>query len=199
MLAQNPIYEVVGESGDGLEVYAACQRLTPDIVVLDLGLPGMNGIELTRLLKRRWPQLVVVVLTAEGAEFRARDALQSGASAYVLKKSAARMLHDALEKACAGHVYIDPELDAQRVMAPADTPSAVALTMRERQVLQLIAEGARNKDIAAKLSISIKTVETHRMNLMRKLDAHKAVELVNWANRLGLYVDSTPKQRDRDG
>jgi len=195
VLTQNPTFEVIGEADDGLQVYAACKRLAPDVVVLDLGLPGMNGIEVMRQLKRRWPELLIVVLTAEGSEFRAREALAAGASAYVLKKSAQRVLHDALAKACAGHIFIDPELDAAQVTAPAHTRSAATLTTRERQVLQLIAEGARNKDIAAALHISIKTVETHRLNLMRKLDAHKAVELVIWANRLGLYVDITPKPR----
>lgn len=189
-LTQNPIYEVVGEVGDGLDVYAECQRLEPDIIVLDLGLPGMNGIEVTRQLKRRWPDMIVIVLTAESSEFRAREALEVGASAYVLKRSAQQVLHDALAKATSGRIYIDPVLDEAQVTAPRDRRSAVTLTTRERQILQLVAQGARNKDIAATLHISVKTVETHRLNLMRKLDAHKAVELANWAHRLGLTVDT---------
>ncbi|WP_315385535.1 two component system response regulator [Microvirgula aerodenitrificans] len=187
LLSSVPTYLVVGEVGDGLQVYQACQQLLPDIVVLDLGLPGMDGIDVIRQLKRRWPALIVAVLTADAAEYRARDALAAGAQAYVLKKSPRQTLLAALHLTLAGKAFLDPALDAGQVTGRQGTAGQTRLTTRERQVLKLIAEGLRNRDIAESLTITIKTVETHRLNLMRKLDAHNAVALADWANRLGIH------------
>ncbi len=187
-----PSYRVVGEVGDGLEVYAACHALQPDIVIIDLTLPGMSGIEVIRQLKRRWPEMRVVVLTADGTETTAREALDAGANGYVRKSGSRDVLLAALATIVRGARYLDPILDPVQIDASSsDLIRRSALTSRERQVLQLVAEGARNRDIAEKLSISIKTVETHRLNLMRKLGAHNAVELANWAHRLG-FVGSSP-------
>jgi two-component system secretion response regulator SsrB len=185
-LNAEPSYRVVGEAADGLEVYGACHALQPDIVIIDLALPGMNGIDVIRQLKRRWPEMCVAVLTADGAEARAREALDAGANGYVCKAGSKEALLAALATIVRGGVYLDPALDPTQIdVGSSDLVQRSALTSRERQVLQLVAEGARNRDIAEKLSISIKTVETHRLNLMRKLGAHKAVELANWAHRLG--------------
>jgi two-component system secretion response regulator SsrB len=194
-LAGEPSYRIVGEAANGLDVYSACHALQPDIVLLDLGLPGMNGIEVISQLKRRWAALVIVVFTGDGAEFRAREALDAGASGYVLKASTKDTLLAALATAVRGGRFLDPSLDRTQICAASDSSERAALTGRERQILQLVAEGARNRDIAEKLSISIKTVETHRLNLMRKLNAHKAVELANWAHRLGLVVASPTQGR----
>lgn len=179
-------YHVVGDISDGLEVYRACLKLAPDLVLIDLGLPGMDGIDIIRQLKRRTPELTIVVITADTSEHRAHDALAAGALGYILKKSSQQILLAGLQTALAGKVYLDPELNQAQVtrMHTPDGPSK--LTLRENQVLKLIAEGARNRDIAEQLRISIKTVETHRLNLMRKLDAHNVAELVNWAWRLGI-------------
>lgn len=188
LLASQPRYEVVGTVSDGLAVYEACQRLAPDMVLLDLGLPGMDGIDVIHQLRRRWEALRIVVVTASAEEHRGRAALSAGALAYVLKQSPQQVLLAALQHAALGKSYIDPALKletldaAERAPIPGDTP----LTLRERQVLKLVAEGRRNRDIAELLSISLKTVETHRLNLMRKLDAHNAAELSNWARRLGV-------------
>ncbi|HWX13246.1 MAG TPA: two component system response regulator [Trinickia sp.] len=192
-LAGEPSYRVVGEAADGLEVYSVCHALQPDVVLLDLGLPGMYGIEVISQLKRRWPALVIMVLTADAAEFRAREALDAGASGYVLKAGAKETLLTALAITVRGERFLDPALDRTLIGTASDSSERAVLTGRERQILQLVAEGARNRDIAEKLSISIKTVETHRLNLMRKLNAHKAVELANWAHRLGLVVSSPAK------
>lgn len=183
-------YEIAGEVDDGLAVYSACILLRPDIVLLDLGLPGMNGLEVVYMLKRRWPQLIVVILTADVSESRARDAIAAGANAYVLKAGSGDTLLRALREVLSGACFIDPALDHASVHRQAPGKAAGALTIRERQVLQLIAQGERNRGIADKLCISIKTVETHRLNLMRKLDVHSAVELTNWAHRLGLVLTS---------
>lgn len=186
LLSTVPAYLVVGEVGDGLQVYSSCQQLQPDIVVLDLGLPGMDGIDVIRLLKRRWPTLIVTVITADAAEHRASAAMAAGAQAYVLKKSPRQTLLAALQMVLLGKTFLDPALNAGQVTGERGIEGPARLTMRERQVLKLIAEGRRNRDIAESLTITLKTVETHRLNLMRKLDAHNAVALADWACRLGL-------------
>ncbi|MBB6155203.1 two-component system secretion response regulator SsrB [Pseudomonas sp. JAI115] len=179
-------YEVVGDISDGLKVYGACLTLSPDLVLIDLGLPGMDGVDIIRQLKRRLPQLTIVVITADASEHRAHSALAAGALGYILKKSSQQVLLAGVQTALAGKVYLDPELNLAQVTCGPTLDGPSKLTLRENQVLKLIAEGARNRDIAEQLKISIKTVETHRLNLMRKLDAHNVAELVNWAWRLGL-------------
>ncbi|AUH50647.1 DNA-binding response regulator [Chromobacterium sp. ATCC 53434] len=187
LLSATSAYHVVGEIGDGLQAYAACQQLSPDMVLLDLGLPGMDGIDVIRQLTQRWPELVIIVITADSAEHRARAALEAGALAYVLKKSPQQTLLAALQVATHGRTFVDPALNLEQVTETRNVEGPTRLTTRENQVLKLIAEGMRNRDIAENLKITIKTVETHRLNLMRKLDAHNAVELTNWAIRLGIH------------
>ncbi|QAU24837.1 two component system response regulator [Dyella sp. M7H15-1] len=187
LLRRQPRYEVVGAVSSGLDVYKACQDLSPDIVLLDLGLPGMDGIDVIRQLRKRWTQLRIVVVTAAAEEWRGQEAREAGAMAYVLKQSPQQVLLAALQHAALGKPYIDPALRLNS-LEPSSSPAnnEVPLTLRERQVLKLVAEGHSNRDVAELLSISLKTVETHRLNLMRKLDAHKATELTHWARRLGL-------------
>jgi two-component system secretion response regulator SsrB len=187
LLSTVATYEVVGDISDGLKVYGACLTLAPDVVLIDLGLPGMDGVDIIRQLKRRLPQLTIVVITAEASEHRAHDALAAGALGYILKKSSQQILLAGLQIALTGKVYLDPDLNPAQVAGTSTLDGPSKLTLRESQVLKLIAEGARNRDIAEQLRISIKTVETHRLNLMRKLDAHNIAELVNWAWRLGIH------------
>lgn len=186
LLALQPRYEIVGAISDGLAVYEACQCLKPDLVLLDLGLPGMDGIDIIHQLRRRWEELRIVVVTASTEEHRGRAAIAAGALAYVLKQSSQQVLLAALQHAALGKRYIDMALKLETLDVGERTSGETPLTVRERQVLKLVAEGRRNRKIAGLLSISIKTVETHRLNLMRKLDAHNAAELSNWARRLGL-------------
>lgn len=189
LLASTSKYDVWDEPvSDGLQVYSACGRAQPDLLILDLGLPGMDGVDIIVQIKKRWPHIVVVVLTANTLEHRAREALNAGASGYVLKRSPQSTLLSALELAIAGKISVDATLDQAQVFNTQRLTAvdSLSLTTRERQTLKLIAEGNRNRDISEKLSISIKTVETHRLNLMRKLNAHCIADLVNWAARLGL-------------
>ncbi|ENY71218.1 two component system sensor kinase SsrB [Aeromonas diversa CDC 2478-85] len=186
LLANQPRYDVVGAVSDGLAVYEACQKLTPDMVLLDLGLPGMDGIDVIHQLRRRWEALRIVVVTASSEERRGRDALAAGALAYVLKQSTQQTLLAALQHAAIGKRFVDPALRLETLESSESSGAETPLTLRERQILKLVSEGKRNRDIAELLSISLKTVETHRLNLMRKLDAHNAAELSNWARRLGL-------------
>lgn len=189
LLASTSKYDVQEELvTDGLLVYSACGRAQPHVLILDLGLPGMDGIDVIVQIKKRWPDIIIVVLTANTLEHRAREALNAGASGYVLKRSPQSTLLSTLEMAVAGKVSVDAALDHAQVFNTHNLSAvdSLSLTTRERQTLKLIAEGNRNRDISEKLSISIKTVETHRLNLMRKLNAHCIADLVNWATRLGL-------------
>ncbi|MFM5540431.1 two component system response regulator [Aeromonas veronii] len=186
LLDNQPRYHVVGTISDGLAVYEACLRLTPDIVLLDLGLPGMDGVDVIHQLKRRWEGLKFVVVTASNDERRVRDAVTAGAQGYVLKKSPLQTLLAALQHVAVGKSFVDPALKLDHLESTEGSNIEYPLTLRERQILKLVAEGKRNRDISELLSISLKTVETHRLNLMRKLDAHNAAELSNWARRLGL-------------
>lgn len=186
LLANQPRYEFVGAVSDGLQVYAACQRLMPDMILLDLGLPGMDGVDVIHQLRKRWEHLRIVVVTASMEEHRGKAALAAGALAYVLKQSPQQVLLAALQYAALGKTYLDPSLKLETIGAASAPLGETPLTLRERQVLKLVAEGKRNREVAELLAISLKTVETHRLNLMRKLDAHNSAELSNWARRLGL-------------
>jgi two-component system secretion response regulator SsrB len=188
MLEGHPLFRVVGEADDGLQVMQACHRHEPELVLLDLGLPGMDGMDVIVQLKQRWPELMIVVMTGNNQEYKASHAFAAGAQGYVLKHSSQSILLHALQRVAAGKRFLDPALNRELVMSALDEhDGGRSLTSRERQVLKLITEGYRNREIGERLTISQKTVETHRLNLMRKLDAHNAAELVNLAQRLGLF------------
>ncbi|QWA11554.1 two component system response regulator [Sodalis ligni] len=188
LLRPFPHFQVVGSTHNGLSAYPLCRETRPDIIILDLGLPGMEGQDVLVQLMRRWPAIRVVVYTARQGEHHAAKVISLGAAGFVSKMSPARRLLEAIEIVAAGKRYIDPILNHSRLGRLLDDPAndALSLTPRERQVLKQIAEGAGNQSIASTLSISPKTVETHRLNIMRKLDVHKATELVLWSHRLGL-------------
>ena len=183
---------VVAEAADGRSAINACREFQPDVVLMDLSLPEIDGIESLRLIRRRWPEIRVLALTSVGEERRAAEALDAGAHGYVLKRSSGEALIAAILGSNHESCYIDPALDASQVAALRGDTSGncgVVLTPREKQILKLVAEGSRNRDIAEKLIISLKTVETHRLNVMRKLNAHNAAELAQWARRLGILDD----------
>ncbi|MCB5323955.1 two component system response regulator [Yersinia intermedia] len=188
MLAAYPRYQIVGQADNGLEVYNLCRQTEPDIAIIDLGLPGMDGLDVIIQLLRRWPTMKILALTARHEEHHASRTLNSGALGYVLKKSPQQILMAAIQTVSVGKRYIDPALNSSLVnkLAQGTDASQPVLTPRERQILKLITEGACNRIIAAHLSISQKTVETHRLNMMKKLDVHKVAELIHWSYRLGL-------------
>ncbi len=188
MLKPYPHFDIVGQANNGLAVYRLCGELTPDIVILDLGLPGMDGQDVLAQLIKRWPALRILVLTSRQGEHHAANVLRLGAMGFVLKGSPQQILLAAIQAVAGKKRYIDPSLDHFRVFRLINNAVShpLSLTLRERQVLKQIAEGAGNQAIATNLSISPKTVETHRLNIMRKLDVHKAIELVHWSHRLGL-------------
>ncbi|MBI5034330.1 MAG: response regulator transcription factor [Chloroflexi bacterium] len=188
---------VLGEASDGLDTLRQLERLKPHVLVVDLMMPGIGGLEITRLVKRDFPQTRVVILSMHANEAYVIEALRFGAAAYVLKEATADQLIHAIREAAAGRRYLSPPLSEHAIQAYAlksmDGGSLdlyETLTTRERQVLHLAAEGHSSPEIADRLSISPRTAETHRANLMRKLGLHSQTELVQYAIRRGiLQVD----------
>lgn len=179
--------EVVGEAEDGQATVKMAARLKPDVVVMDIAMPLLNGLEATRQIQRDLPQVKVLILTMHENEEYIRQVLAAGALGYVLKDAAARDLIGAIRTVYQGEAVLSPAITRLVIedylrwgdIRPQDTSNG--LTSREREVLQLIAEGYTNKGIAEILSISVKTVQTHRTNLMSKLDLHDRGELIKYA------------------
>lgn len=179
--------EVVGEAEDGEAAWAQVQHLQPDVVVMDVSMPRMNGVEATLRLKQAQPGLKVLVLTMHEDESYLRQLLKAGASGCVLKRSAGQELTQAVRAVAAGGLYLDPTLANKVVDRYVEEPSvpgdahAAPLSDREMEVLRLIAAGHSNKEIATQLRLSVKTVETYKARLMEKLALHSRAELVRYA------------------
>ena len=193
LLDAQPDIRVVAEAGDGLEALPLISQCHPDVVITETIMPRMNGLELTGQLLRRYPELKVLVLTRNDREDCVLRLVQAGAGGYLLKTVDRADLLSALRAVVRGGRVLQPTaLEAvlddylQRVREPSGRRYAVELTAREREVLKLIAEGNTNQDIAELLCLSRKTVETHRSNIMDKLDLHKVTDLVKYAIREGL-------------
>ena len=185
--------EIAGEAGSGHEALHSIEQLHPDMVLMDIGLPDMTGIEVTQKIKATWPEIAVVALTIHEDEEYFFKMLQAGANGYVPKRAAPEELLTALRTAAEGGVYLYPSLAKLLVRdylageREATTVDALHdLTDREREVLAHLAEGASNQEIADVLEISPKTVARHRENIMRKLNLHSRVELVKYAIRKGI-------------
>ena len=184
---------VVAEADDGASAVQQTTATCPDVVVLDVTMPRLNGLEALRQIKRAHPDLPVLILSMHDNETYVVQALQAGASGYVLKRSAARELASAIRSVHAGDAYLHPGI-AKRVITdyvqrldPAEAAGPLsALTAREREVLQLAADGRTVRQIAARLHLSPKTVEHHRAAAMNKLDLHNQTDLVKYAIRIGL-------------
>jgi len=188
MLLERERFEILGEASDGLEAIALVAKLHPDVVVLDLAMPGLNGIGAARDIVKVSPRSRIVLLTMYTEEHHVLEALRAGVKGCVSKTQAADHLLAAIREVCAGGVYLSPSVSGavvQAYLAKSDPP-ADPLTSRERQVLQLIAESKTTKEIAVILSVSVKTAETHRAKLMEKLDIHSTAGLVRYAIRRGL-------------
>jgi two-component system response regulator NreC len=189
LLHAEPGLRVVGETGDGLEVVQLVERLKPDILILDLVIPSLNGLEVTRQVSRRSPQTHVVILSMHTDEAHVLEALRAGATAYVPKESTSAELVRAIREVIAGRRYLSPPLSEHAIEAYVEKARTAALdpydtlTAREREVLHLAAEGHSNAEIAARLSISPRTAETHRAHLMRKLSLHSQADLIRYALR----------------
>ena len=179
-------FVVAGEAADGREAVHLVQSEIPDVAVMDIGMPLCNGLNAALELTHSCPQVRLIVLTQHDNAQYVAEALRCGVKGYVLKNQAARDLVRAIEGVCRGEVYLSPGVASAVAEACAAPGRVDGLSVRERQVLQLIAEGNSTKDIAAQLSISAKTVESHRSKLMRKLDIHDTAGLVRYAIRRGV-------------
>lgn len=180
--------QIIGEAEDGATAVDMAKSLKPDIVLMDLSMPGLDGVEATRRLKRAAPQIRVLILTIANCERRVAEALAAGADGYALKRLGHEELMAAINSVRMGRQYLGPGLDVDLVREHLDGGEAnvPALTARELEVLRLIAQGLKNREIADTLSIAIKTVETHRTKIMQKLDLHNSAELAAYAIRRGL-------------
>jgi two-component system response regulator NreC len=193
LLASEADVEIVGEVGSGSEAVAAAGSERPNVILMDIGLPDMTGIEAARLIKSKFPEIAIVALTIHEDEEYFFKMLEAGASGYVPKRAAPEELLTAIRAAASGEVYLYPSLAKLLVKdylsqerEQENKPTLDGLTDREQEVLSLLADGATNDEIAASLVISPKTVERHRENIMHKLNLHSRAELVRYAIRKGI-------------
>ncbi len=193
ILQSQPDFEVVGEAPDGEEAVRMSEALKPDIVVMDISMPTLTGIEATQKIKRALPGTHVLILTMHEEESYVFQLLRLGAAGYVLKRAAATDLVDAIRAAARGEAFLYPTVARsvvqdylERMQAGEGKERYDGLTDREREILVLIADGLTNSQIADKLFISVKTVQTHRAHVMEKLDLHDRSLLVRYAVRKGL-------------
>jgi DNA-binding NarL/FixJ family response regulator len=193
LLNSDPEFDVVGEAEDGLEAVKAVQRLKPDLVIMDLSMPKMNGVAAIREIKRASPETKIVVLTVHKNEEYILASFQAGSDGYVLKYASHEELVAAIRTVSKGQPYLSPAVSAVVLEAYLDAQKGIegkspcrSLTPRESELLKLVAEGYKNKQIAELLGISVKTVERHRANLMKKLDLHSGPALTAFAVEAGL-------------
>jgi DNA-binding NarL/FixJ family response regulator len=187
-LLERERYKVVGEASDGFEALQLAKSLHPDLCLLDLAMPNLNGIDCAREILKEVPRTRVIILTMHSEDHYVLAALRSGAMGYVVKNRAAADLLQAIGEAQHGHFYLSPGVSGAVVaayLANSELP-VDPLTTRERQVLQLIAEGKTTKEAAGILEISVKTAESHRSRIMQKLQVHETAGLVRHAIRIGL-------------
>lgn len=188
--------EVVGEAGDGAEALEAVARLQPDVVLMDLKMPGVNGVQATRAIRDRYPETRVLVLTTYDADEWVFDAVRSGASGYLLKDTSREGLIEAIEGTVAGKSYVDPGVAGKLLtqvarVAPASRPAVVDdLTDRELDVLRLLARGLTNADIAGRLFLSEGTVRNYVSSILSKLDVDDRTQAAVLALRYGLVADA---------
>jgi len=193
LLETQPGFSVIADAADGREAVALAEKLTPDVVVMDVAMPILNGIEAARQITSKQPQAAVVFLSMHSDEGYVLKALKAGARAYLLKDSAEYDLINAVKAVTEGKAFFSPAIskmlveDYMRQMQErAVEDSYELLTTREREVLQLLAEGKNNKEVATVLNLSLYTVETHRSNIFQKLNLHSGAELILYAVRKGV-------------
>ena len=196
LIDNQPDMEVIGEAADGHGVLEQANALKPDIVLMDISMPGLNGLVATRTLKRVQPAVRVIVLTRHDDDTYLQELLRAGASGYVLKQSAPTEFLQAIRAVAAGGVYLDPAMTSgvaagllERDGSASGRPRG-SITERESEVLRLIAVGHSNKEVAAQLSVSVKTVEVHKANAMRKLGLAGRVDVIRYAVMQGWLYDT---------
>jgi RNA polymerase sigma factor (sigma-70 family) len=195
VVEQNPDFQVVGEADDGRQAVALANEMKPDVVVMDIGMPNLNGIEASRQITEAHPDIAVVMLSMHSDEGYVLRALKSGARAYLLKDSAEADLSRAIQAVREGKSFFSPSVSklllddyVRKLQRAGIEDSYDLLSPREREILQLVAEGKSSKEIAAVLNLSVYTIETHRSNLMQKLNLRGIPELILYAVRKGLIA-----------
>jgi two-component system, NarL family, response regulator NreC len=193
LLERQASFEVVGEAVDGRQTMEICDKLRPEVLVLDIAMPNLNGIEAARQISAKWPQTAIVILSMHSDESYVLRALKAGARAYLLKDSAEADLINAIRAVSEGKAFFSPAISKmlvedymRRLEQRGVEDSYELLTTREREVLQLLAEGKSNKEVASMLNLSLYTVETHRGNILQKLNLHSVPELILYAVRKGV-------------
>ncbi len=203
LLQKHEGWEVCGEASDGRQALEMAKQLKPDVVILDIGMPHLNGLDITRQLLQYDPQFKIIVLTITDADQVIREALDAGARGFVLKSDAARDLVSAVEALQSKRMFFTPRvndlvlqgfLDKGHAVSRNEPPNLPILTAREREVTQLLAEGKSSKEVASFLNLSTKTVETHRSNIMRKLGLHSIRDLVVYAIKNNIIQIQMPMQ-----
>jgi DNA-binding NarL/FixJ family response regulator len=190
LLQTEPSFQVVAEADDGIAGLELVQRVRPDVLIVDLMMPGLNGLDLIKQVLKRLPQLRIVVLSMQSADSYVVEALQSGAAGYVLKETGPGEIIQAIKAVVAGDRYLSPKL-AGRVLDSSTGRKKIVdpydnLTPREREILHLIIEGHTNVQIAARLVLSPRTVELHRSRIMKKLDLHNQTDIFRYALERGI-------------
>jgi DNA-binding NarL/FixJ family response regulator len=192
MLAEEPDFEVAGEAANGRQAVALAGKLAPDVVVLDIAMPDLNGIDAARRIHSRLPNVKIIALSRHKEHRSVLDMLKAGAAGYLPKSCAFEELGRAIRSVCSGRMYLSPEVtapvlkDLVKQMETVGDQAGSILTAREREVLQLVAEGKGTKQIAAQLHVSVNTITRHRQNIMDKLDLHSVAALTKYAIREGI-------------
>jgi len=193
LLSSDPIFEIIGEAEDGRQALRCVEKLAPELILMDLSMPRMSGMDAIREIKKRYPETKVIALTVHKTEEYLHTTLQVGADGYVLKDATHAELVLAIKNVMEGKSYLSPGVSQKVIEGYIEGKESVTsdspwnrLSPREREVLKLIAEGYKNREIAEDLCISLKTVEKHRANLMKKLDLHNAAALTVYAMQSGL-------------
>lgn len=206
LLQRHEGWEICGEASDGREAVEKAKELKPDVVIIDIGMPNLNGLDATRRLLQYDPNFKVIVLTVTDADQVIREALDAGARGFVLKSDAARDLVSAIEALESKRMFFTPRvnelllagfLEKGHAISRSQPPTLPTLTAREREITQLLAEGRSSKEAASLLNLSTKTVETHRSNIMRKLSLHSIRDLVVYAikNKI-IQIEMPPEGTD---
>lgn len=189
LLESKSTIRIIGSTGDGQEAVTFCEQNKPDVVVLDIMLPGLNGVDILRRLKSRKPETRFLIFSAHPSRNLVRQTLEAGVDGFIEKNAGLEELEEAINKVTQGETYFGPrvvEIMREIMVHPEYNDSLDQLTNRERELLQLIAESYTSKEIAAKLDISVKTADSHRANLMKKLDVHDVAGLTRKAIAFGL-------------
>lgn len=196
LVEAEPDMEVVGEALNGIEAVTLAESLRPDVILMDIAMPGLNGLEATRQIKGRFPEVHVLVLTMHHSDDYFFELLKAGASGYVLKAAETNELIGAIRAVARGEVFLHPTVARQllqdylyRLNEPGDA-AGPALTPREKEILRLLAEGYSNTEIAARLVVSPSTIHSHRSNLMKKLNLSSRHDLIQYARQRGLLPSS---------